>query len=51
MLTLMDFGDGVLIMGPQRSSVDEIANKLARDLQDSGESLESFLAALRDIRA
>jgi len=51
LLTLMDFGDGVLIMGPQRSRVDEIANKVARHLQDSGESLESLLATLRDIRA
>lgn len=50
LLTLMDFGDGVLIMSLQRSRVDEIANTLARDLQDSGESLESLLATLRDIR-
>ena len=30
MMTLIDIGDGVVIMSPRRSRVDEIANKLAR---------------------
>jgi AbrB family looped-hinge helix DNA binding protein len=51
MLTLIDLGDGVVIMSPQRSRVDEIANKLAKEWQDSGESLESMLSALRKVRA
>ncbi|MCL5611944.1 MAG: AbrB/MazE/SpoVT family DNA-binding domain-containing protein [Chloroflexi bacterium] len=51
MLTLIDLGDGVVVMSPRRSRVDEIANKLAREWQGSGESLESMLATLREVRA
>jgi len=51
MLTLIDLGDGVVVMSPQRSRVDEIANKLAKEWQDSGESLESMLSTLREVRA
>ena len=51
MLTLIDLGDGVVVISPQRSRVDEIANKLAREWQDSGESLESMLSTLREVRA
>jgi AbrB family looped-hinge helix DNA binding protein len=50
-LTLIDLGDGVVVMSPQRSRVDEIANKLAKEWQDSGESLESMLSTLREVRA
>jgi AbrB family looped-hinge helix DNA binding protein len=51
LLTLIDLGDGVVVMSPQRSRVDEIANKLAKEWQDSGESLESMLTTLREVRA
>jgi AbrB family looped-hinge helix DNA binding protein len=50
-LTLIDLGDGVVLMRPGRSRVDEIADKLAREWQDSGESLESMLTTLREVRA
>jgi AbrB family looped-hinge helix DNA binding protein len=50
-LTLIDLGDGIVVMSPQRSRVDEIANKLAKEWQDSGESLESMLSTLRAVRA
>ena len=49
-LTLVDLGDGVVVMSPKRSRVDEIANKLAKEWQDSGESLESMLATLREVQ-
>ncbi len=51
MLTLIDLGDGVVVMSPKRSRVDEIANRLAKEWQDSGESLESMLTTLREVRA
>ena len=51
MLTLIDLGEGIVVMSPQRSRVDEIANKLAKEWQDSGESLESMLTTLREVRA
>ena len=50
-LTLIDLGDGVFLISPRRSRVDEIADKLAREWQDSGESLESMLSTLREVRA
>ena len=51
MLTLIDLGDGVVVMSSRRSRVDEISNKLARELQDLGETLETMLATLREVRA
>lgn len=50
-LTLIDLGDGVVVMSPRRSRIDEIADKMAKELQESGESLESMLNTLREVRA
>lgn len=50
-LTLIDLGDGVVVMSSKRSRVDEIADKLAKQWQDSGETLESMLSTLREVRA
>jgi AbrB family looped-hinge helix DNA binding protein len=50
-LTLIDLGDGVVVMSPRRSRVDRIANKLAKEWLDSGETLESMLTTLREVRA
>ena len=51
MLTLIDLGNGMVLLSPRRSRVDEIANKLAKEWQDSGETLESMLTTLREVRA
>jgi AbrB family looped-hinge helix DNA binding protein len=50
MLTLIDLGDGVFVLSPKRSRVDEIADKLAQEWQESGETLETMLEALREVR-
>jgi AbrB family looped-hinge helix DNA binding protein len=50
-LTLIDLGEGVVVMSPQHSRVDEIANKVAKEWQDSGGSLETMLSTLREVRA
>ena len=50
-LTLLDLGDGVFVLSPRRSRVDEIADKLAEEWKESGETLESMLATLREVRA
>ena len=50
-LTLIDLGDGVVVMSPRRSRVDGIADKLAKEWQDSGATLESMLTTLREVRA
>jgi bifunctional DNA-binding transcriptional regulator/antitoxin component of YhaV-PrlF toxin-antitoxin module len=51
MLTLIDLGDGVFVMSPRHSKVDVIANKLAKEWQDSGQTLESMLKTLQEVRA
>lgn len=51
MLTLSDLGNGVVVMSSQRTRVDVIANKLAKEWQDSGETLESMLGTLRRVGA
>jgi bifunctional DNA-binding transcriptional regulator/antitoxin component of YhaV-PrlF toxin-antitoxin module len=49
-LTLMDLGDGVFVVSQRHSKVDAIANRLAKEWQDSGETLESMLKTLREVR-
>ena len=49
-LTLISLGDGVVVMSPRRSRVDEIADKLATEWENSGETLESMLSTLREVR-
>ena len=51
MMNIIDLGDGIFVVSRQRSRVDEIANKLAKEWKDSGESLESMLTTLREVRA
>ncbi|HUI88021.1 MAG TPA: AbrB/MazE/SpoVT family DNA-binding domain-containing protein [Anaerolineales bacterium] len=51
LLTLIDLGDGVFVMSTRRRRADEIANKLATEWRDSGETLESMLKTWREIRA
>jgi len=43
--------DGVVVIRPQSSRFEKIAGKLAKELQDSGESLESMLNTLQEVRA
>ena len=50
-LTLIDLGEGVFMVSSRRSRVDEIANKLAGEWRESGETLESMLKASREVRA
>ena len=50
-VTLIDLGDGVIVLNHRGAHLQSIADELAAELQNSGESLESMLAALREIRA
>jgi len=47
--TLTDL-DGVFVLSPQRSESDAIADKIARQWADDGETLETMLRALREER-
>jgi len=50
-LTLIELSDGVIVMCPRQSRINQIADKLASGWQESGESLESMLTTLRAVRA
>ena len=50
-LNLIELSDGVFVISTRRSQIDEVANKLASEWQGSGQSLESMLATLREVRA
>ena len=50
-LNLIELSKDVFVISRLRSRVDEIANKLAQEWHDSGESLESMLTTLREVRA
>jgi AbrB family looped-hinge helix DNA binding protein len=49
-LTLIDLG-GVFILNPQASQIDALADKIAAQWTEDGESLGSMLEALREERA
>lgn len=49
-LNLIELSENVFVLSRYRSRIDEIANKLAQEWQTSGESLESMLTTLREIR-
>jgi len=49
-LNLIELPENVFVLSRYRSRIDEIANKLAQEWQTSGESLESMLTTLREIR-
>jgi len=50
-LNLIELSGDVFVISRRRSQIDEVANKLAQEWQDSGESLESMLTTLREVRA
>ncbi|MBC8508316.1 MAG: AbrB/MazE/SpoVT family DNA-binding domain-containing protein [Anaerolineales bacterium] len=50
-LNLIELSNDVFVISRRRSQVDEVANRLAQEWQDSGENLESMLNTLREVRA
>ncbi len=50
-VTLVDLDDGLVIMSPRQLQSDELLDQLAKELQESGETLDSILATLREVRA
>jgi len=49
-MTLVDL-DGVFVLSPRPSQIDPLADELAQELAARGQSLESMLQALREVRA
>ena len=48
-LTLLDLG-GVFVLSPQRSEIDALADKIAAQWAEDGQTLEAMLQALREER-
>jgi hypothetical protein len=49
-LNLVDLGNGAFLLSPRHSRVGELADKTRLELEARGESLESMLATLREVR-
>jgi bifunctional DNA-binding transcriptional regulator/antitoxin component of YhaV-PrlF toxin-antitoxin module len=49
-MTLLDM-DGVFVLSPKPSHVDAVADRIADELAGRGETLESMLQTLREVRA
>lgn len=48
--TIVDLGDGNFLFKPYRSRVDKLADTIRMELESSGETLESMLTTLREVR-
>ncbi|NQS91818.1 MAG: AbrB/MazE/SpoVT family DNA-binding domain-containing protein [Chloroflexi bacterium] len=49
-LNLIKLSGDVYVLSRHSSQIDKVANKLAVEWQGSGESLESMLSTLREVR-
>jgi len=49
-LNIIDLGNGSFLLSSRRSRVDELADKIRVELEARGESLESMLTTLREVR-
>ncbi len=49
--SIVDLGNGSFLLSPRRSRVDELADQIRMELEARGESLESMLKTLREVRA
>lgn len=48
--TLLDLGDGVLVLSPRRSEIDVLTERMRSQWAEEGETLETMLQALREER-
>ena len=49
LLTVLDLG-GVFVFSPRQSEIDGLADRITKDLQAKGETLENMLQVLREER-
>jgi len=50
LFSIIDLGDGNFLFTPYRSRIDELADKMRVELEGRGETLESMLTTLREVR-
>ncbi len=51
LFTLIELSEDVYVISRRRLRTDQVADRLADEWRESGETLESMLAALREVRA
>lgn len=49
-LTIIDLGEGAILLTPKVSQVDKLANQIAEKFKDEGITLEDLLQALNELR-
>jgi AbrB family looped-hinge helix DNA binding protein len=49
-LTVIDLGEGTILLTPKVSQVDKLANQIAEKFKDEGITFENLLQALNDMR-
>ena len=49
-LTIIDLGNGAILLTPIVSQVDKLANQIAEKFKDEGITLEDLLQALNELR-
>ena len=49
--SIVDLGNGSFLLSPRRSRIDELADQIRAELESRGETLESMLRTLREVRA
>ncbi len=49
-LTIIDLGEGTILLTPKVSQVDKLANQIAEELEDENVNLEDLLQTLNEVR-
>ncbi|MBU0511260.1 MAG: AbrB/MazE/SpoVT family DNA-binding domain-containing protein [Chloroflexi bacterium] len=49
-LNMIDLGNGLILLKPYGSQVDKLADQIRTELEAKGETLESMLMSLREVR-
>lgn len=49
-LTVIDLGEGTILLTPKVSQVDKLANQIAEKFKDEGITLEDLLQTLNELR-
>ena len=49
-LTIIDLGEGTILLTPKVSQVDKLANQIAEELKDENVNLEDLLQTLNEVR-
>lgn len=49
-MTIIDLGEGTILLTPKVSQVDKLANQIAKKFKDEDITFEDLLQALKEVR-